>query len=120
MIRSILSPLAGIVLLAGPALAQDTGAASGTITLYTSQPAEQMDLVIEAFNVDHPEVTVEVFRTGTTELMSKLQAEFTAGATPADVLLIADAVAMTQLKDAFIPTRRLLLRDCPPASSIPT
>lgn len=71
---------------------------SGTITVYTSQPQEQMTTVVGAFNQDYPDVTVEVFRTGTTELMSKLQAEFAAGQTPADVLLIADAVAMTQLK----------------------
>lgn len=80
---------------AGPALAQ----ASGTITVYTSQPTDQMAAVVEAFNRDHPEITVEVFRTGTTELMTKLQAEFAAGGTPADVMLIADAVAMTQLKN---------------------
>lgn len=98
MTRSVLAPLAGLALLAGPALSQD--AASGTITVYTSQPAEQMDLVVQAFNQDHPEVAVEVFRAGTTELMSKLQAEFAAGSTPADVVLIADAVAVTQLKEA--------------------
>lgn len=80
--------------LAGPAFA----APSGSITVYTSQPQDQMAKVVEAFNADYPDVTVEIFRTGTTELMSKLQAEFAAGATPADVLLIADAVAMTQLK----------------------
>ena len=77
--------------LALPALAQ-------TLTVYTSQPQEQMTEVIAAFNADHPEIEVELFRSGTTEVMAKLQAEFAAGDTPADVLLIADAVAMTQLK----------------------
>lgn len=81
--------------LAGPALAQ----ATGTVTVYTSQPTDQMTPVVEAFNKDHPGIRVEIFRTGTTELMSKLQAEFAAGSSPADVLLIADAVAMTQLKN---------------------
>lgn len=85
---------AALMALTAPALA----APSGTITVYTSQPQEQMTTVVEAFNQDYPEVEVEIFRTGTTELMSKLQAEFAAGQTPADVLLIADAVAMTQLK----------------------
>ena len=70
------------------------------ITVYTSQPTDQMDLVVKAFNEVHPEIAVEVFRSGTTEVMSKLQAELSAGTSPADVLLIADAVAMTQLKDA--------------------
>lgn len=78
-----------------PALAAPTG----TITVYTSQPQEQMTTVVQAFNQDYPDVQVEIFRTGTTELMTKLQAEFAAGSTPADVLLIADAVAMTQLKN---------------------
>lgn len=81
--------------LAHPVLA----APSGTITVYTSQPTDQMALVVEAFNKDHPEIAVEIFRTGTTELMSKLQAELAAGSTPADVLLIADSVAMTQVKN---------------------
>ena len=89
------SAAVALLALAGPALA----APSGALTVYTSQPQEQMAKVVEAFNKDYPEVKVEVFRTGTTELMTKLLAEFAAGATPADVLLIADAVAMTQLKD---------------------
>ncbi|WP_265499730.1 ABC transporter substrate-binding protein [Paracoccus beibuensis] len=69
-----------------------------TLTVYTSQPQEQMTDVIAAFNKEHPEIAVELFRSGTTEVMAKLQAEFAAGGSPADVLLIADAVAMTQLK----------------------
>ncbi|MGV3651199.1 MAG: ABC transporter substrate-binding protein [Devosia sp.] len=73
--------------------------AGGTITVYTSQPTDQMAAVVEAFNAQHPEITVEVFRSGTTELMSKMQAEIAAGQVQADVLLIADAVAMTQVKD---------------------
>lgn len=95
MLRTLTLGLLGATALAGTAFAQ----ASGTVTVYTSQPTDQMNAVIEAFNKDHPEITVEVFRSGTTELMSKLQAEFAAGSTPADVMLIADAVAMTQLKN---------------------
>ncbi|WBU65372.1 ABC transporter substrate-binding protein [Paracoccus aerodenitrificans] len=88
---------------------------SGEITVYTSQPQEQMALVVEAFNKDYPDVEVEIFRTGTTELMSKLQAEFAAGSTPADILLIADAVAMTQLKN----DDRLLAYEDAPVEGIP-
>lgn len=69
-----------------------------TLTIYTSQPQEQMTEVIAAFNKDHPDISIDIFRSGTTEVMAKLQAEFAAGQSPADVLLIADAVAMTQLK----------------------
>ncbi|MFN7125034.1 MAG: ABC transporter substrate-binding protein [Allorhizobium sp.] len=76
-----------------------TAQAEDTITVYTSQPQDQMTQVIEAFNADHPEIKVELFRSGTTEVMAKLQAEYTAGNSPADVILIADTVAMTQLKN---------------------
>jgi len=91
-------------------LSQAALAASGTITVYTSQPNDQMAAVVAAFNKDHPEITVDVFRTGTTELMTKLEAEFTAGSTPADVMLIADAVAMTKLKNEG---RLLVYTDAP-------
>ncbi|MFD2174281.1 ABC transporter substrate-binding protein [Rhodobacter lacus] len=100
-----------LMALAGPAFAQP----SGEITVYTSQPQEQMAKVVEAFNKDYPDVKVEVFRTGTTELMTKLQAEFAAGTSPADVLLIADAVAMTQLKN----DGRLMAYDDAPVAGIP-
>ena len=87
--------LAGAVAFGLPTLA----VAQSIITVYTSQPQDQMAAVVAAFNADHPDVKVEIFRSGTTELMAKLAAEFAAGSSPADVLLIADAVAMTQLKD---------------------
>ena len=109
-LRSLAPGLIGATAIAGGAFA-----ASGTITVYTSQPSDQMAAVVEAFNGDHPEITVEVFRTGTTELMSKLAAEFAAGSTPADVMLIADAVAMTQLKDEG----RLLAYADAPTQGIP-
>ncbi|MCD7059791.1 ABC transporter substrate-binding protein [Pelagibacterium xiamenense] len=80
--------------LAAPVFAQD-----GTITVYTSQPTEQMEAVVAAFNEDYPDITVEVFRSGTTEVMTRLQSEIAAGDVQADVVLIADAVAMTQLKN---------------------
>ncbi|SEP73775.1 iron(III) transport system substrate-binding protein [Faunimonas pinastri] len=73
---------------------------AGKITVYTSQPSDQMAAVVEAFKKDYPKVDVQLFRSGTTEVMNKLQAEFTAGAPQADVLLIADAVAMSGLKKA--------------------
>ncbi|WP_279478989.1 ABC transporter substrate-binding protein [Aureimonas sp. SK2] len=92
-----LAALAAGLVLSGAALGAD---ASGAITLYTSQPNDQMTAVVEAFRKDTPNVSVEIFRAGTTELMAKLQAEFAAGGSPADVVLIADTVAMTQLKEA--------------------
>jgi iron(III) transport system substrate-binding protein len=73
-------------------------AASGKLTLYTSQPDKIAAETVAAFNKKEPGVEVEIFRSGTTEVMNKLQAEIVAGDPRADVLFIADAVTMEQLK----------------------
>lgn len=75
-------------------------AQSGPLTVYTSQPSEQMAEVIAAFNEVYPDIEVELFRSGTTEVMSRFNAEAAAGEPQADVLLIADAVAMQAVADA--------------------
>lgn len=72
---------------------------SGTLTLYTSQPERDARETIAAFNKRHPQVKVEVFRSGTTEVMNRLRTEISAGAPRADVLLIADAISMESLKE---------------------
>jgi iron(III) transport system substrate-binding protein len=114
MIRTL---LAG-VLAAGVAAGVVTGAVgapSGRLMVYTSQPSDQMAKVVEAFRKAHPDVKVELFRSGTTEVMNKLQAEFAAGRPQADVVLIADAVAMTQLKN----DGRLMSYPGAPAGKVP-
>ena len=91
----LLAALAALSLVSSAAQAEP----AGPLTVYTSQPSDQMAETVEAFNADYPDVEVEVFRSGTTEVMNKLQAEFEAGSPQADVVLIADAVAATQLKN---------------------
>ena len=81
--------------LAGTALAQ---APSGKLVLYTSQPQKDAQETIAAFTKAVPGVQVDFVRDGTTQLMSKLRAEFAAGAPQPDLLLIADAMTMEQLK----------------------
>ena len=83
-------------LLSAPALAQ----VSGKLTLYTSQPDRDAQQTVEAFRQKHPAVDVEIFRSGTTEVMNKLMAEIAAGQPRADALLIADALSMERLKEA--------------------
>jgi iron(III) transport system substrate-binding protein len=97
MTKSNSAGLAAILLLAAaiPIVAQ---AASGKLTLYTSQPDKIAAETVAAFNKSAPGVQVETFRSGTTEVMNKLQAELVAGDPRADVLLIADAMTMEQLK----------------------
>lgn len=70
----------------------------GTITLYTSQPETDAQVLIDGFNEKYPDVKVEVFRSGTEEVISKVLAEQQVGAVQADVLLVADSVTFESLK----------------------
>ena len=84
-----------IAMTTGPAAAQG---GKGKLVLYTSQPERDAAQTVNAYKQAHPGVEVEVFRSGTTEVMGKLAAEFAAGQPKADVLLIADAASMETLK----------------------
>jgi iron(III) transport system substrate-binding protein len=90
----------GVLLAAGLLLAGSSPAwaASGKLVLYTSQPDKIAAETVAAFNKREPQVEVEVFRSGTTEVMNKIAAELVGGAPKPDVLFIADAVSMEQLK----------------------
>jgi iron(III) transport system substrate-binding protein len=91
-----------IVLAATVTLAAATSlwaqAPKGKLVLYTSQPERDAAQTVAAYQRAYPGVEVEVFRSGTTEVMSKLAAELSAGQPKADVLLIADAASMESLK----------------------
>jgi iron(III) transport system substrate-binding protein len=93
MIRESLAALLALALVIASAHAQ-----SGKLTLYTSQPDRISSETVAAFNKRHPDIAVETFRSGTTEVMNKLAAEFLAGDPKPDVLFIADAVTMEGLK----------------------
>ena len=114
MIRTLLAGLLAAGVVAGMVTGA-AGAPSGRLMVYTSQPSDQMAKVVEAFRKTHPDVKVELFRSGTTEVMNKLQAELAAGRPQADVVLIADAVAMTQLKN----DGRLMSYADAPTSKVP-
>ena len=91
--------IAGLALLACGGLA-GAQAPAGKLVLYTSQPERDAAQTVTAFKKAYPGVEVEVFRSGTTEVMGKLMAEFAGGASKADVLLLADAATMESLKKA--------------------
>ena len=59
----------------------------GTLNFYTSQPDADAAKLVEGFNEKYPDVEVEIFRSGTEEVISKIQAEKLAGDVQADVLL---------------------------------
>src|SRR5439155_1481135 len=114
MVRTLLAGVLAAGVAAGVATSA-IAAPSGRLMVYTSQPSDQMAKVVEAFRKAHPDVKVELFRSGTTEVLNKLQAEFAAGRPQADVVLIADAVAMTQLKN----DGRLMSYPDAPAGKVP-
>ncbi|WP_312213804.1 ABC transporter substrate-binding protein [Pseudescherichia sp.] len=72
--------------------------AASTLTLYTSQPNEDAQMTVTAFEKAHPDIKVKWIRDGTTKLTARLQAELVAGGAAPDVLLIADSVTMEALK----------------------
>jgi iron(III) transport system substrate-binding protein len=78
--------------------AEPKAAASGKLNFYTSQPEEDVTKLVSAFNKKYPDVKVETYRSGTEEVVAKLQAENQAGKIQADVLLVADSVTFEALK----------------------
>ncbi|WP_240675897.1 ABC transporter substrate-binding protein [Ammoniphilus sp. CFH 90114] len=99
--------------------AQETSAAkegvAGKLSFYTSQPDEDAAALVQGYNAKYPNVKVEIFRSGTEEVMSKIQAEKQAGGVQADVLLVADAVTFESLKQQNM----LLPYRSPEADKIP-
>ncbi|WP_366658024.1 ABC transporter substrate-binding protein [Fodinicurvata sp. EGI_FJ10296] len=92
--RAALIAGTAMIALTGPAFAQ-----SGPLVIYTSTPTEQMDMLVSRFNETYPDIEVEYFRSGTTEVINRLQSEFAAESPQPDLLLIADTVVMTALKN---------------------
>lgn len=80
-----------------PLLALPAAASAETLKLYTSQPNEDAQKTVDAFEAAHPGIDVEWVRDGTTQLMTRMAAEMAAGAQQPDVLLIADTVTLEGL-----------------------
>ncbi len=76
---------------------------SGKMTLYTSSVQADVDGLKAAFNKKYPNIAVTIYRDGTEKVIAKLRAEQEAKSVQADVLLIADAPTMENLKaDKFL------------------
>jgi len=60
------------------------------IMLYTSVPTEIMTAIADAFMAANPGIELEVFRSGTGTIQTKLAAEAQAGNIQADVLWVAE------------------------------
>ncbi|MFP7479354.1 ABC transporter substrate-binding protein [Terribacillus saccharophilus] len=108
MKRKWLAGIAGTALFALAACGQEDaqtsagasdGEIAGTLSFYTSQPDADAQKLVEGFEKRYPEVEVETYRSGTEEVISKLNAEKMAGDVQADVLLVADSVTFEDLKE---------------------
>ncbi|MDO5667964.1 MAG: ABC transporter substrate-binding protein [Alcaligenaceae bacterium] len=86
------------LLLAGLSLSLVNITHAKDLVLYTSQPVNDAQMTVEAFEKANPGVKIEWIRDGTTKLMTKFRAELTAGVVNPDLLLIADSVTLEQLK----------------------
>lgn len=87
--------LVAMLIVVAPVLAR---AQEGKLVLYTSQPNQDAQQTIDAFKAKYPKVDITFVRDGTPRIVAKLRAEIEAGAAQADILLIADAVTMEDLK----------------------
>lgn len=95
------------LLLSGAASAGPASAPSGTITLYTSESEDDVNLLTQDFMHRTPGVTVKIFRAGSGPVVAKIQAERQAGKIQADVVWVADYAFLVDLarKDLLVPYR---------------
>jgi len=79
--------------------------AKGTVTLYTSESLDKVNEMKLDFEKRNPGVSLTIYRSGTQVVISKLQAEFQAGGTLADMVWMADIDYFEDLtkKDLLVP-----------------
>lgn len=87
---------------------------SGSLDFYTSQPDADAQGLVDAFKEENPDVDINIFRSGTEEVVSKIQAENQGGDIQADVLLVADSVTFENFKAEEL----LLAYESPEAEAI--
>ena len=68
------------------------------LVLYTSQPTKDISVLVDSFKEKNPNINVQVFRSGTTEIIDRLILEAQTGNIKADVVMISDTIAMENLK----------------------
>ncbi|HXG50688.1 MAG TPA: ABC transporter substrate-binding protein [candidate division Zixibacteria bacterium] len=95
--RAFLLLIAGAALAFGPdARAQPK--APSRVLLYTSVPQELATQFARAFEKKRPDIKVEIYRAGSTEVGAKLAAEREVGGIRADLLWLADAPIYYELR----------------------
>lgn len=96
MTRALLCVLTLLLVGAAPSLSTmlrasgATAPPSGTLTLYTSESDDDVNLLADDFMRRTPGVTVKIFRAGTGPVEAKIEAEMQAGRIQADAIWFAD------------------------------
>lgn len=70
------------------------------LMIYTSVPIEIMTKIEEAFEAAHPDIDLQIYRSGTGKVTAKIAAEREAGRIQADLIWVADYSYFEQLKAA--------------------
>jgi iron(III) transport system substrate-binding protein len=87
---------------------------SGRVVLYTSVPADIIDEIKVEFEKKQRGVQLDIFRSGSGEVMAKIYKEIDAGKIQADVIWVADFTIGEELKNAG----QLLKYESPQAAQI--
>ncbi|MBU0495495.1 MAG: extracellular solute-binding protein [Chloroflexi bacterium] len=85
--------------------------AQGQITLYTSIPQDIIDKIQSDFQAKFPQITLNVFRAGSSSVVDKLTKEKAAGAIQADLVWLAEPAVYEDFKE-----QGMLLEYSPPES----
>jgi iron(III) transport system substrate-binding protein len=70
------------------------------LMIYTSVPIEIMTKIEEAFEAAHPDIDLQIYRSGTGKVTAKIAAEREAGRIQADLIWVADYSYFEELKAA--------------------
>ena len=75
--------------------------ASGSVLVYGSVDAEDMQSAIDAFHAENPDITIEYVRGSPSEVYTRITTEIEAGAKTADVSLLSFPGSLSLVDDGF-------------------
>ncbi len=83
---------------AGSSEEKSTDSAEPTVVnLYTSESQDKVNEMMNVFSKSNPDITVNIFRSGTGAVVSKIEAELETGETQADLIWFADVDYFSKL-----------------------
>ena len=68
------------------------------LNLYTSQPLSDIKVIVDKFEQSNNGIKINIYRSGTSEIILKLLVQEKAAAPKADIILLSDTVSMEYLK----------------------